>query len=315
MADHRGDFVAQLTVSDGLLSSADSVLIRILNSTPVASAGTDFTTGVGTVTALDGSGSRDADREDTVTYHWTLRSAPSGSAITTAALSINDSQAAIRPTFVPDRPGQFVWGLVCTDNAAPPASSTRDDVIVTVQNTAPVAVATATPSTLQVTQSVQLDAGGSQDAETPGSLTYVWSFLRVPAGSSVSNASFVTTRTLVNPVFQPDRKGFYQVELRVSDGLLQGTPAILNLTVDNTLPVASAGADITTGVGNAVHLAGLAFDSNVEDSLVYHWRFASVPPVAGSTLTTSAFSPNDSGGAANTVFTPDRDGTYQIVLT
>ncbi|MBI4868383.1 MAG: hypothetical protein HY816_15665 [Candidatus Wallbacteria bacterium] len=314
-ADRRGDYQLTLTVSDGLLSGQDNVLIRVVNSTPAANAGTDLTTGAGVRTALDGSASRDPDSEDTLTYQWSLSSKPSGSQVTTGSLDINNSTLASRPRFTPDRPGTFVWGLVVVDNSPTPASSARDTVSITVVNSAPVAVPRASPTSLLVPGTFQLDASGSTDNETPLSLTYVWSFLRVPPGSSLDNSSFVTTRTLVNPTFAPDRKGTYQVELRVNDGLLEGTPQSLSVAVNNTTPTAAAGSDITTFFGRAIRLTGAGFDTNPEDRLVYRWRFASQPPVAGSTLTTSSFSTNDTTAAAATTFTPDRDGVYRVRLT
>src|SRR5262249_43957659 len=74
--DLRGDYLLQLEVDDGTVSSPpDTMLISTLNSAPVASAGPDQTAHVGKVVTLDGSGSSDADH-DPLTYQWALSTRP-----------------------------------------------------------------------------------------------------------------------------------------------------------------------------------------------------------------------------------------------
>ncbi|MBI2945521.1 MAG: hypothetical protein HYY25_15110 [Candidatus Wallbacteria bacterium] len=316
-ADRRGDYQLTLTVSDGLLTGQDSVLFRVINSRPTANAGSDITTGAGVVTALDGSASKDPDAEDRLTYQWSLLKKPTASQVTTGSLDINNSTLAARPRFRPDQSGSYEWRLVVVDDLPVPATSSPDTVTISVVNSIPVAVPRVTPATLRAPDRFQCDGSGSTDNETPGSLTYVWSFLSAPPGSRLDNSSFETTRTLVNPSFKPDRKGTYQVELLVNDGLKDSLPQSVSVAVQNTTPTAAAGSSITTVFGRTIRLAGGAFDADEEDRprLVYSWRFASQPPVAGSTLTTSAFSTNDTTAAASPTFTPDRDGVYRIRLT
>ena len=95
MADMAGQYVAQLIVNDGMVTSApDTVTITTLggNTSPIANAGPDQTIAVGMLVTLDGSGSKDPDSTP-VSYQWTLISKPINS---TAVLS---DPSAVRPTF------------------------------------------------------------------------------------------------------------------------------------------------------------------------------------------------------------------------
>jgi len=86
------------------------------NILPVAVAGADQNGNVGCLTTLDGSGSSDGDG-DTITYFWTIVSAPGGS---TAVLSDN---TVANPTFTPDVAGNYQFGLLIGDGIATAADT------------------------------------------------------------------------------------------------------------------------------------------------------------------------------------------------
>jgi N-acetylneuraminic acid mutarotase len=92
------------------------------NNVPVADAGPDQDFSTGSLVTLDGSGSSDADG-DTLTYSWSITSAPEGS---TAALS---DAAIVNPTFTPDVAGEYTIQLVVNDGTE---DSDADTVLVTV---------------------------------------------------------------------------------------------------------------------------------------------------------------------------------------
>jgi len=107
--DKAGTYVVQLIVTDeGARSSAhDSVVVSSTNQAPTANAGTDRVVLVGQVAALSGSG---FDPEnDTMTFAWTLTSAPAGS----SAEPINPNSAT--PMFVADVAGTYAAQLVVSD--------------------------------------------------------------------------------------------------------------------------------------------------------------------------------------------------------
>ena len=100
--DKPGNYVAQLIVNDGKLSSAPAtVTITTQNSPPVANAGPDQSVARGAMVHLDGSGSTDPDG-DQLTFSWSITSKPAGS---TAVLIGPTSMA---PTFVVDKSGVYL---------------------------------------------------------------------------------------------------------------------------------------------------------------------------------------------------------------
>ena len=92
------------------------------NTAPVANAGVDQTAGIGLEVSLDGTSSSDANG-DSLTYSWTIDTAPAGSA---AALS---STTASSIQITPDQLGDYVIGLVVNDGTA---NSSVDQVTITV---------------------------------------------------------------------------------------------------------------------------------------------------------------------------------------
>ncbi len=107
--DKTGTYVVQLVVTDeGELSSTpDSVVISSTNQAPTANAGSNQIVAVGHPAALSGSGF-DPDG-DSMTFAWTLTSAPAGSA---AALTGANSATS---ELVPDMVGTYAAQLVVSD--------------------------------------------------------------------------------------------------------------------------------------------------------------------------------------------------------
>ncbi len=101
----------ELTVSDGSLTSKDSVNITInntINEPPIADAGPDQNVTTGSIVLLDGIGSSDPNG-DSLTYNWTFVSRPNGSS---AVLTSADTD---HPTFIPDVAGDYVIHLTVSD--------------------------------------------------------------------------------------------------------------------------------------------------------------------------------------------------------
>lgn len=108
----------QLTVSDGSLSATDTVNITVnnnVNEPPAANAGIDKDAITGSVVILNGALSSDPNT-GTLTYQWTLKSIPPGSAAQLSSANIAS------PSFVPDMEGSYVIQLIVNDgkdNSAP----------------------------------------------------------------------------------------------------------------------------------------------------------------------------------------------------
>ncbi len=291
LIDKAGTYRVELVVNDGLTNStADEVVITTLNSTPVANAGADQSVAPGATVQLNGSKSSDADG-DLLTYAWTLKTKPAGS---TAALV---GGTTVSPTFVADKPGTYVAELVVNDGKT---SSAPDQVSITTNNTAPVANAGPDQS-VQRGSTVHLNGSGSTDADG-NTLTYLWSILSAPTGSTAA----LSSTTSVSPTFVADRVGDYVVQLVVNDGLVNSAPDTVVISTANTRPVANAGPDQSVKAGTTVLLTGIGSSDANNDPLTWEWSFQSKP--AGSTATlTGATTMTPS-------FVADRPGQFVVQL-
>ena len=114
--DVDGDYRVRLVVSDGYLTDKDFVWVRAagLNTAPVAEAGAAQTGSTGATHTLDGSASSDADG-DALTYEWTWRTLPAGSALSNS--DIVDATTAT-PSFTSDVDGTYRLRMVVSDGIA-----------------------------------------------------------------------------------------------------------------------------------------------------------------------------------------------------
>ncbi len=288
VADLAGNYVVQLTVSDGTLSSTASVTISTVNSAPVADAGRDQTALFGATVQLDGTASTDVDG-NALSYSWTLVSAPAGSSATLS------NAGTARPSFTIDRPGNYVAQLVVSDGTL---SSAPAIVTVSTVDSLPFADAGA-GQTVAVGSTVHLD--GSKTVDVDGDpLTFRWAILSAPAGSNAS----LSSATDVRPTFVADRAGLYVLQLIANDGTGDGAPSTITVSTVNTPPVASAGADQAIAVGAQVQLDATPSTDADGNKLSYRWAIVSKP--AGSTAT--------AGNSFRQSFTADLAGTYVAQL-
>lgn len=275
LADRTGQYIIQLVVNDGVAtSSAARVTITTTpgNTAPVANAGPDQTLQMGATVTLNGSGSSDADGNP-LTYQWTLITMPAGSGARLSSLT------TAMPTFVADRAGDYVVRLLVNDRTV---NSAPDTVTITTVggNSAPAANAGADQSA-QVGATISLNGGGSTDADG-NQLTYDWSFISMPAGSSAA----LSNPTAATPSFIADNAGSYVVQLIVNDGTVNSRPDTVTIAVavGNTAPVANAGPDQTVAVGASVTLNGTASQDVDRNALTYLWALTTTPTGSVATL-------------------------------
>ncbi len=271
-----------ISVSDGLV-----------NKIPEANAGLDQTVITSTVVQLDGSGSADPDVNYPLTYAWEITQKPVGS---NAALS---DYSIVNPIFITDEIGDYIAELVVTDSLG--LSSVADAVVISTINSAPVANAGVDQLVVEHGSAVQLDGGASTDVDNDA-LTYAWSFIERPAGSTV----VLNDATVVNPVFVVDTYGYYTLQLVVTDSY--GAPSVADEVVvsfKNLLPVANAGSDQEVVVGDEVQLTGSGSDVNL-DSITYQWNIVSMPEGSQAILPVVAIQ--------NSEFVPDVAGSYVFSL-
>ena len=263
-ADVSGRYELQLVVNDGVDDSdPDTVVIDAGNRAPVANAGPDQTVPVGETVQLDGTDSTDDDG-DPLTYNWSFVSKPAGSSAT-----LSDS-SAVRPTFVVDVRGEYGLELVVNDGRA---DSPPDAVLVTTENTAPVAHA-GPDQTALVAETVTLDGTGSTDIDGDP-LTYAWALITLPAGSAAS----LNDPTSPTPSFVADLAGDYVAQLIVNDGHANSAADAVTVSVShkNLPPIAEAGPDQPVRAGDLVTLDGSASHDPELQPLTYHWSLTSKP--------------------------------------
>ncbi len=218
VADLAGDYVVQLLVDDGHGNTAsDQVLISTQQTPPVADAGPNQKVNQGDQPQLDGSASHDADG-NTITCSWALLAAPAGS---TAQLSnAGPADCSTKPSFAVDQMGMYVAQLTVSDGTASSTATT----LLTTGDPGPVAVA-GPHQDVGVGDTVSLDGSNSHDADNDP-LTYAWSILWKPAGSSAA----LNRTDAANPTFQPDAAGDYVLQLVVSDSVLTSAPSTVLVT-------------------------------------------------------------------------------------
>ncbi|MCD9457438.1 PKD domain-containing protein [Marinibactrum halimedae] len=289
-----GEYEVQLVVDDGELSSEpDSLTITVVytNNTPVANAGPDQRVMLGAAVTLSGVASSDADN-DPLSYAWRVIAQPSGSAVEL----VNDTDDS--PQFTATHQGNYIIELIVNDGVVASAPDTVN-VEVYVQtpppspeNNKPVSNAGA-DQRVSVGDNVRLMGSGSDS--DGDSLTYRWSFVSVPAGSS----SGLLNGTSATPSFTADVAGSYVVQLIVNDGQIDSDPDTVTIVASerNVAPVVDAGADQTVVVGSRVNLSGTATDAD-GDTLTYQWVFLSQPTVdvlENTTTLTPSFVASEAG--------------------
>lgn len=267
-ADVAGTYVISLIVNDGKINSAPSnvtVTAAFVNAAPVANAGSVQNVVAGTTVTLDGTASSDANG-DALTYAWTLISKPTGSG---AILALPNS---VKPTFVADIAGTYTFSLVVNDGKIDSSAVTVAIEASTI-NAAPVANAGLAQNVVTGTL-VVLDGAASSDADGD-KLTYVWSLMTKPAGSS----AFLNGFSSKWPSFTADVAGTYVFALVVNDGKVNSAVSTVAITAStiNAAPVANAGRAQETFTGATVTLDGSASSDANGDALTYSWKLASRP--------------------------------------
>ena len=155
--------------------------------------------------------------------------------------------------------------------------------------------------TVLVGDTVTLNGSGSSDADGDP-LTFSWSFVSRPSGSNAT----LSNPTAVGPTFQVDRPGSYTIQLIVNDGKVASTADTVVVSTQNSKPVANAGSDQTTFVGQTVTLDGSKSSDVDGNPLTFNWSFVSRPPGSIATLQNPT--------SVNPTFVPDKFGDYVVQL-
>ena len=292
VVDKFGEYSLQLIVNDGFIDSvAATVKISTLNSAPVAKAGANQTALVGDLITLDGSGSTDVDG-NALTYSWSMTSKPAES------LAALESSFAVNPTFVIDKPGNYVIQLIVNDGSVDSVPST---VTISTTNSPPVANAGA-DQVVFIGDIVQLNGAGSTDVDGD-LLGFAWSIVSKPQNSQAT----ISNAFIVNPTFTVDEPGTYIAQLVVTDGTVNSKPGTVTISTQNRPPVANAGVAQTVAVQSTVQLDGTTSSDPDGDTLTFTWSLLSKPTESAAVLSNSQI--------AKPTFVADMPGSYVAQLT
>ena len=272
--------------------------VAVQNTAPVADAGQDQTLNVNIQVILNGSGSSDGDA-DNLTYAWSQ----------TGGTSVNlSSSTASNPTFTPNTAGTYTFQLVVNDGTENSNPDTVDIIVNSSDNHVPVASLNVTPGTsITPSTALTLDASGSSigAGDTGQTLTYAWSIVTKPSGSTAQLSATGTESV----IYTPDKAGIYKIKLAVTDSYAQPlSDDTTTIITANTTPTADAGQDQTVDVGASVALSGTGDSKDTGQSITFYtWSFTNKPSNSNATLTHA--------DAQNTGFTADMVGTYTLKLT
>lgn len=261
------------------------------NTAPVANAGEDKSFNVGEEVTLDGSNSSDADN-DTLSYNWSIVNAP------VSDLSLEQTMT---PSFTPSVEGKYEITLIVNDGTD---DSESDTVVVTVikPNTAPVAVISAENTGKQ--GEVFTLSGETSSDEDGNTLTYSWSFISLPEGSSLTSDSLAQE---VETSFTPDVAGDYEIQLIVNDGEDNSESINHSVSVEaNAAPEVAASIDINYNLGGEAYIYSSVTDSDSSE-FTYSWEITSVPE--GSSLLGFSYD------KAYLTYVPDVAGDYSAKVT
>jgi hypothetical protein len=290
-----GTFVASLIVNDGKVDSAAAavtVTVASANSEPIANAGINQNVVVGASVTLDGTSSSDANR-DALSFRWVLVSRPTGSSATLS------SAVAAKPVFVADKIGTYVASLIVNDGKVD-STTVSTTVTASAANAAPVANAGTSQNVTLGT--VTLDGSNSSDANYDP-LTFTWTLLNKPTGSTAS----LSSTTSAKPTFNADVAGIYVFGLVVNDGKADSAAVTVSVTASaaNVAPVANAGTNQNVVLG-AVTLDGSTSSDANGDSLTYKWTLLSKPTSSTASLANAT--------TAKPAFIADVAGNYVASL-
>lgn len=271
------------------------------NHAPTAHAGENKYVHVSDYVELDGSESYDND-EDSLSFSWSFISVPDGN---TAIIENPDNSIA---HFTPDVAGEYKIELSVDDGNKDATDSVSVFVYPSGENIPPVADA-GDDRTYCTHNKVILNGSNSFDPDdSPESLSSLWEFISLPAGSSLSNSDIHSIDALMS-FFEPDVKGTFTAGITVYDGEDSAYDKV-TITIKNSPPFAIADVEnIIMTPGETAYFDGSRSSDYDDDPLSFKWSFLSVPE--DSSLTNNDITGRTTAYAS---MIPDVPGLYIIAL-
>jgi len=279
-----GESASKTDIEAGkVFESSGAEILRL-----VPDAGEDQTIHIGEVVTLDASATV---ATGTLTYSWVFQNKPENS-----MARIVDPTSE-QTSFLADIRGTYIISINVKDTYGYVESAT---VTIVVENTAPVANAGPNQN-IRLENVAQLDGNSSYDADGD-SITYHWSLISKPNGSTAT----LSSQNTVNPVFLTDVMGTYIVQLTTNDGSIESPSSTVTIIAGNLVPIADAGADEEALSSNSFLLDGGDSYGVYGDLLSYRWTISSKPIGSSASL-------SNPSTATPTLHT-DVEGSYSIAL-
>lgn len=210
----------------------------------------------------------DADGDPGLSFAWSILATPDGSNVSLAAAD------TARPTFTPVALGKYLLHVDVGDGTGTGSAEFEVEVF----NTAPVADA-GSDTKVSTGAGVSVSLSGAKSVDPDGdNLTYSWRVMSAPPGSIVGTTFGVPK--IVAPAFTPDRFGFYEFELTVSDGVEQRVANVQVGVINPNFQVA-ADADRNTATleksvdvskGETVSLTAAMQTDVTGQTLEFQWK-------------------------------------------
>jgi hypothetical protein len=263
----------ELTVSDGIASSTDTVNVSVdnvdTNQAPMPDAGPDQVVNEGDLVTLNGTLSSDPDG-DTMTYSWIQTGGP--------AVSLDDATSATPSFTAPlvDSSGAIITFELNVDDGNGANATDTVEIVVSNVLVSPVADAGA-DQVLSEGALVNLDGIGSSDPDGD-TLSYSWVQVEGPAVI----LSEITSETPSFTAPEVDSSGAtltFELTVTDNDGLTSTDTVDVDVQNINQAPVANAGSDQTVDEGVLVTLNGTLSMDPDNDSLIYSWIQTGGPSV------------------------------------
>ena len=264
-------------------------LLDRLTPTVATAAAAAPSTVTGKTTSLSVLGA-DVAGESTLSYTWSVLSAPTGApAVTFSSNGANASKNTVATfaqagTYTLQATIQYPGGFSAVSSVTVTVSQTLTGIAV---SPGPVSINENTPQQFKALATDQF--GNSMNAAVSWSAT----------GGSINSAGLYTSLASPN-----------NYTVTATNGSVSGSATV---TVLNAAAVLSAAATASPApvTGTTTNLSALALGDTGQASLTYTWSATSIPPGASAPL----FSTNGTNAAKNSTATFSRAGTYTFQVT
>ena len=284
-------------------TSLNSEGLGVGNHRPVAIAGEDVLfSSVGRRLSLSGKDSYDRDG-DKLSYSWSVTKKPSGSSAV-----IQSVGKGVSAVFNPDVLGDYELEFLVSDGR----QTSKAKLKVSSKSVRPEAVA-GLDKLVSLNDKVMLDAGLSS-GQNRSNLSYSWSFIKKPLGSSAQ----IQNKSSKRASFVVDKSGDYEVELKVSEAGLSKTDPLLLSTI-NIAPQVEISKPSAPVLSQALSLSAVITDEDLSNKgdedrkVTYKWSVLSAPSAPSGEDKESVYKFSNTQDKVSS-FTALRPGDYILQL-